>query len=80
MATKLTLRMDERLINRAKIYARRSGKSLSQLVADFFTLLGQTSKDEKPSISPKVKALRGLLKDSSIHTREYKRHLEEKYL
>lgn len=80
MSTKLTLRMDEQLIARAKKYARRSGKSVSQLVADFFALLGQTSKNDMSSISPKVKSLRGLLKDSSIHTRDYRRHLEEKYL
>jgi hypothetical protein len=80
MATKLTLRMDEQLIARAKKYARRSGKSVSQLVADFFALLGQASENDKPRISPKVKSLRGLLKDSSIRTRDYKRHLEEKYL
>lgn len=80
MATKLTLRMDEQLINRAKNYARQSGKSVSQLVADFFALLGQSSEEGKPSISPKVKSLRGLLKDSSVHTREYKQHLEDKYL
>ena len=80
MATKLTLRMDERLINLAKKYARRSGKSVSQLVADFFSLLGQASNDEMSKISPKVRSLRGLLKDSSIDAYDYKRHLEEKYL
>lgn len=80
MATKLTLRMDERLINLAKKYSRRSGKSVSQLVADFFALLGHTSDEKISKISPKVRSLKGVLKDSSIDSKDYKKHLEKKYL
>jgi predicted HicB family RNase H-like nuclease len=40
METKLTLRLDEKLIGRAKSYARKSRKSVSQLVADYFSVLG----------------------------------------
>ncbi len=36
MQTKLTLRLDEALIQRAKAEARRTGKSVSQLVAEYF--------------------------------------------
>ena len=36
MATKLTLRIYERLIKQAKAYAKQSGKSVSKLVADLF--------------------------------------------
>jgi len=80
MATKLTLRMDEKLIERAKRYAKRSGKSVSQLVADFFALLGTTKEDEAKRISPKVRALKGSLRGASIKEKDYKKHLEEKYL
>ena len=34
---KLTLRMDQEQVERAKAYAAQHGKSLSQLVADYFT-------------------------------------------
>jgi hypothetical protein len=80
MATKLTLRMDERLIERAKKYAKQSGKSVSQIVADFFTLLDQPIEEEDVEISPKVQSLKGLLKDSSIKKKDFKLYLEEKYL
>ena len=80
MATKLTLRMEEQLIEQAKKYAKKSGKSVSQLVADFFALLTRASGDNTPALSPKVKSLRGLLKDSSIDTADYRSHLEDKYL
>jgi len=72
--------MEEQLIRQAKKYAKESGKSVSQLVADFFALLTNASEDDKPALSPKVKSLRGLLKDSSIDAAEYRSHLEDKYL
>ena len=37
MQTKLTLRLDDRLIRDAKHHARQSGKSLSQMVAEYFS-------------------------------------------
>ena len=37
--TKLTLRLDEGLIDRAKSYAQEQDRSLSQLVADYFAHL-----------------------------------------
>ncbi len=37
--TKLTLRLDEDLIARAKSYAQQQDRSLSQLVADYFAHL-----------------------------------------
>ncbi len=39
MQTNVTLRLDERLVRRAKACARRSGKSVSQMVAEYFLLL-----------------------------------------
>ena len=39
MNTKLTLRLDDQLILKAKRYSDRSGKSVSQLVADYFSLI-----------------------------------------
>ena len=36
METKLTLKLDQTVINSAKEYAKRSNKSLSKMVEDFF--------------------------------------------
>jgi hypothetical protein len=39
MNTKLTLRLDDKLIASAKRHSAESGKSVSQLVSDFFALI-----------------------------------------
>jgi hypothetical protein len=80
MATKLTLRIDEELITRAKTYAKRSGKSVSRLVADFFAVLSQSEEEGTYNITPKVKSLHGLLRDATVDFEDYKKHIEQKYL
>ena len=80
METKLTLRLDERLIGRAKSYARKSGKSVSQLVAGYFGVLGaRAGEKESSEMTPKVKSLRGTLRGADLNISDYRRHLEEKY-
>jgi hypothetical protein len=79
METKLTLRMDEKVINHAKEYARKSGKSVSQLVADFFVLLGSKQERRASDITPKVKSLRGVFRGSDFSIDKYRHHLEDKY-
>lgn len=80
MATKLTLRIDEELITRAKTYAKQSGKSVSRLVADFFALLSQNEEEGTYNITSKVKSLHGLLRDATVDFEDYKKHIEQKYL
>jgi hypothetical protein len=80
MATKLTLRIDEELITRAKTYAKQSGKSVSRLVADFFSLLSPGDEEELYKTTPKIKSLHGLLRDATMDFEDYKKHIEQKYL
>ncbi len=80
MNTKLTLRMDEFLIESAKEYSARTGKSLSRIVADFFRVIIEEKLEEEYQITPIVKSLSGILKESSLDEIDYKKHLEEKYL
>ena len=47
MQTKLTLRMDDELIARAKAHAKKRGKSVSQLVADYFYVLEKVEEKKK---------------------------------
>ena len=77
MQTKLTLRLDDKLIKRAKTVANKSGKSVSQLVAEYFSLLNAQSPPE-PEITPTVQRLKGVLK-KSIDVQDYQKYLEEKY-
>ncbi len=80
MNTKLTLRLDEDLIRSAKRHASLMGKSVSQMVADYFYLLDKKSSKGNQQITPVVKSLRGSLKGSGVDEKDYKKHLEEKYL
>ena len=78
MQTKLTLRLDRDLIELAKEQAKHQGKSLSQIVADYFTVFTQDTKNQP--IAPVTQSLIGTLKESSIDEEDYSKHLEEKYL
>ena len=78
MQTKLTLRLESELIERAKQHAKQQGKSLSQVVADYFAVFTQ-DKDKK-RIAPVTQSLVGVLKASGLDQKAYKKHLEEKYL
>ena len=79
MNTKLTLHINKDLIKKAKIYAAKKGKSVSALVADFFSLLPvESEKEEK--LPPKLASLKGILKDKKVNEEDYKKYLEKKYL
>jgi hypothetical protein len=80
MKTKLTLRLDENLIKSAKNYATISGKSVSQMVADYFYLLDIKSIKKPEKLRPIVKSLTGSLKDADLDESDYKTYLEDKYL
>ncbi len=77
MQTKLTLRLEETLIQKGKRFSRRSGKSVSKIVAEYFESLPVGDNFE---ITPKVAALKGILKGTGITEEDYHRHLEEKNL
>lgn len=82
MNTKLTLRIDSELIEKAKRWSKKRNISLSKAVSNFFENMDESdlSTDE---LSPWVKSLIGSAKVDD-ETRDYKelygQHLEEKYL
>ncbi len=80
MNTKLTLRMDEFLIESAKEYSARKGKSVSRIVADFFEIIRNEKLLEEYQFTPTVLSLKGILKDSITDEADYKEYLEKKYL
>jgi hypothetical protein len=61
MTTKLTLSIDDRVINSAKRYAQGEGKSLSGLVENYLKSITTVQK-ETETMPPQVKKLRGSLK------------------
>lgn len=79
MQTKLTLRLDDQLVKQAKAYAKKSGKSVSQLVAEYFSLLNAKAPSNS-QITPSVQQLKGVLQKSKVDGGDYRKYLEDKYL
>lgn len=79
MQNKLTLRLEEDLINQAKEYAASEGKSVSKIVADYFSLLVQQSKKTDSKLPPITQSLVGIL-SSPVDESDYRDYLEKKYL
>ena len=80
MQTKLTLRLDDKLIKSAKQHSARTGKSLSKLVADFFASIEDETRHKDEQTSPTVQSLRGVFKGSNLTEEDYRAHLTDKYL
>jgi hypothetical protein len=81
METKLTLKLDQNVINAAKIYAQKNKKSLSRLVEDYFKLISAQTNNPKYPLNPIVKELSGIISEKSIKKSEnsYIDYLEKKY-
>ena len=79
MQTKLTLRLDEDLIRRVKRYSTKSGKSVSRLVADYFSLIEASQSPMDNDLTPRVRSLLGALADTGVKEEDYRRHLEAKH-
>jgi hypothetical protein len=80
MHTKLTLRLEADLVQRAKSLAKKTGKSVSRMVADYFTVLERSPRRDKPlSWPPLVRSLKGSLRKAHVDEKDYRRYLEKKY-
>lgn len=76
MVTKLTLSVEERVIVRAKRYARARGTSVSKLVERLLDGAASIPDAARPT-TPVLARLRGSLKGGSLA--DYHRYLEQKY-
>lgn len=80
MQTKLTLRLEDQLIEQAKTYAARAGKSVSQIVADYFKLLASEKTGPVSPSATVTQSLRGLLREAKLDEKDYRKYLEDKHL
>ncbi len=80
MNTKLTLRLEDHLIESAKEYSAQTGKSVSKIVSDFFVVIKNEKLKKNYSVTPTVQSLTGVLSESKFSENDYKKYLEEKYL
>jgi len=80
MDTKLTLKLDRKIIERAKKYARNKDTSLSRLIENYLSWI-TSEKSRADKISPLVKSLSGIinLSENFNHKKEYSDYLENKY-
>lgn len=78
METKLTLKMDQEVIQSAKDYAESNKRSLSRLVEDYFRKL-ISEKDPKNKFSPLVEELSGVISEKDLEKLDYVTYLEKKY-
>lgn len=83
MNTKLTLTIEKKIIDKAKRYAKKKNRSLSDIVENYFKLLTlEERRQNEETLSPIVKSLKGSFKTSEKidYKKELEKRLEEKYL
>jgi hypothetical protein len=73
--SKLTLSVDEKVVERAKRFAEKRGTSVSRLVEQFLDILARPPVPEDDT--PMLRQLRGVLRRGK--RKDYQRHLVEKY-
>lgn len=85
MNTKLTLSLEKEVIEKAKIYAKGTGRSLSEMVENYFrSLVEKSNKSEnkiEDEIHPKVKKIIGriTLPDDFDIKKAKEEYYKEKY-
>lgn len=82
MNRKLTLSLDESIIEKAKIYAQKNKESLSKIVENYFRIVTSKSNNQKEEISPLVMELIGSIKVPDYFDYETAKqdYLKEKYV
>ena len=81
MNTKLKLKLNKKIIDRAKKYAQKNKQSLSVMVEKYFNLISDKENITEIEISPNVLELSGIIKlPENINVKEaYRNHIEAKY-
>ena len=80
MSTKLTLTIKKPIIERAKSYAKSTGRSLSELIENYLETI--TDGNKEANISPKLKKLLGAvqLPEDFDEEKELREAMEKKHL
>jgi hypothetical protein len=80
MKTKLTLTINKSIIERAKLYAKNTGRSLSEIIEHYLDTITQDNGTE--TISPKLKKILGAVKlqKNFDDEKELLSYLEKKHL
>lgn len=81
MDTKLTLKLDKDVIEKAKRYAVKHDISLSQMVEKYFIAVTGEGNDSSVTLSPVIRELSGVMDadSSSVYMDDYADYLTKKY-
>lgn len=81
MDQKLTLKLDEKVIEDVRLYAKKRKTSISKLVESYFRYLTSSSQNDEEDISPLVKSLSGIINASTVEEprASYRKHIRKKY-
>lgn len=81
MDAKLTLKLNQEVIKKAKKYASENNSSLSRLVENYLSMLVENKSSSEIEISPFVKSISsGVQIPTDVDERKaYRDHLEDKY-
>ena len=81
MNTKLTLSLEKEVIEQAKIYAKETGRSLSEMVESYFRNLTSKRHSDYKDIDPKIRKLIGriTLPDNFDIKKAKEEYYKEKY-
>ncbi len=81
MNTKLTLTIEQSIIEKAKSYAKEKGRSLSDIIENYLKAITTEHKLEQ-EVSPLIKSMQGSFKQPNNfdYKEELSKGLSEKYL
>jgi hypothetical protein len=82
MNTKLTLTIEQKIIEKAKKYARKKDRSLSDIIENYLKLITNEENKSKNEISPLIKSLRGSFRapENFNYKKELSKSLSKKYI
>jgi hypothetical protein len=82
MNTKLTLTIEQTVIEKAKNYANGKGRSLSDIVENYLKAITKEDNNESIELTPIVQSLKGAFKTPKNidYKKELTKRLTEKYL
>lgn len=79
MDTKLTLKLDQDIIEQAKAYAKANNLSLSKLIENYLSAI-TSEKQNQAKTSPLVKSLTGVINlEGKDYKEDYTDYLAKKY-
>ena len=82
MNTRLTLTIEESIIEKAKSYARKNGRSLSDIIENYLKVVTKETGNGDIELTPLIKSLKGAFKapPDFDYKKELAKGLSKKYL